>query len=313
VTRIDRRMVRYALQADGADLAFPLITAEGDRPGPTGLFTGGIHGDEYEGPLALLRLAETLAAVPLSGRVLIVPFANGPALNAGRRVSPLDGINLARIFPGTEGDSASYRLARAIFALLDEADFLFDSHSGGVELAFLPVAGFYAPGGAVGPEAAAASLALARATGLADLWCLPPLPGVLSFEAARRGLPATGCEIGGRGHARPEDVATYHAAYLHVLASRGMVEQAPPPAPRRIFEGNWVRSPVAGILQQAAPAGTVLAPGDAIARVLGPTGEVRHAFRADAAGLVMAERNLCSLAVGDLAVCPVRVSPAAAA
>lgn len=227
MTRIERSMVTYGAQADGSALAFPVITAEGEAPGPTGLFTGGIHGDEYEGPLALMRLAETLAATPLRGRVLIVPFANGPALNAGRRVSPLDSLNLARIFPGTGGDSASYRLARALFALLDGVDFLFDSHSGGIELNFIPVAGFYGPGEGVSEGAAAASLALARATGLADLWCLPPVPGVLSFEAARRGIAVTGCEIGGRGSARPADVSAYHAAYLNVLAARGMVERTP--------------------------------------------------------------------------------------
>lgn len=310
MTRVERSMVAYGAQADGGALAFPLITVEGEAPGPTGLFTGGIHGDEYEGPLALMRLAETLAAMPLRGRLLIVPFANGPALNAGRRLSPLDGFNLARIFPGTGGDSASFRLARALMTLLDGVDFLFDSHSGGVELNFIPVAGFYAPGEGVEEAVASASLALARATGLADLWCLPPVPGVLSFEAARRGIAVTGCEIGGRGHAQPADVTAYHSAYLNVLAARGMIDGARSVTPQRILHGNWITAPVAGILEQVRPAGSPLAAGDLIARIRGPSGEVRHAFRAAAAGKVMAERNLCSVAAGDLAVCPVRVSDA---
>lgn len=308
MTRVSRRMVPWGAAADGGALAFPLIEVQGDGPGPTGVFTGGIHGDEYEGPLALMRLAETLEGMALKGRVLIVPFANGPALNAGRRVSPIDGVNLARVFPGAGGDTASYRLARALFGLLDRVDFLFDSHAGGIELNFIPVAGFYGPGAGVSDAAAAASLALARATGLADLWRLPPVPGVLSYEAARRGITVTGCEIGGRGHALPADVDTYHAAYLGVLAAQGMIDRPLPATNPRILHGNWITAPVAGILEQVLPAGSPLAPGDLIARVRGPLGEVLHEFRAEAAGKVMAERNLCSLAPGDLAVCPVTVT-----
>lgn len=70
---------------------------------------------------------------------------------------------------------------------------------------------------------------------------------------------------------------------------------------------------MAGILEQVLPAGAAVDAGDLIARIRGPSGETRHEFRAAAAGKVMAERNLCSLAAGDLAVCPVRVTPAEAA
>ena len=36
--------------------------------GPTALLTGGNHGDEYEGPIALFDLARTLDAGKVSGR-----------------------------------------------------------------------------------------------------------------------------------------------------------------------------------------------------------------------------------------------------
>lgn len=303
MTRVQRRTVEYATLADGTALAFPLIEVTGDRPGPTGLFTGGVHGDEHEGPLALLRLAERLGGMPLAGRVLIVPVANGAALAAGRRTSPLDGQNLARIFPGAAGETPSFRLARAIWALLDGCDFLFDSHSGGIELCFLPVAGFYAASGEVSAEAAAGSLALARATGLPDLWELPPQPGVLSYEAARRGVAVTGCEVGGRGHAGPEAVATYLAAYLRALAERGMIAPVARAAPARLLRGNWRLSPAAGLFEPVAPLGAKVARGDLLARVLSPLGEELHRFTAETDGVVMAERNLCSIGQGDLAVC----------
>ncbi|TIX41699.1 MAG: N-alpha-acetyl diaminobutyric acid deacetylase DoeB, partial [Mesorhizobium sp.] len=46
--------------------------------GPTALLTGGNHGDEYEGPLALYDLARTLDPREVTGTVIIVPAMNYP-------------------------------------------------------------------------------------------------------------------------------------------------------------------------------------------------------------------------------------------
>lgn len=67
--------------------------------GPTALLTGGNHGDEYEGPVALSRLAQELRAEDIRGRVIVVPFMNAPAFLAGKRTSPIDAGNLNRSFP----------------------------------------------------------------------------------------------------------------------------------------------------------------------------------------------------------------------
>ena len=44
--------------------------------GPTALLTGGNHGDEYEGPIALLDLAQTIEPRQVRGRVILVPVMN---------------------------------------------------------------------------------------------------------------------------------------------------------------------------------------------------------------------------------------------
>ncbi len=64
--------------------------------GPTALLTGGNHGDEYEGPIALAKLASMLKANDVNGRVIIVPFMNYPAFRAGTPTSPVDAGNLNR-------------------------------------------------------------------------------------------------------------------------------------------------------------------------------------------------------------------------
>ena len=68
--------------------------------GPTVLLTAGNHGDEYEGQIALNNLIRNLEPRHLKGRVIILPALNFPAALAGRRVSPIDGLNLNRVFPG---------------------------------------------------------------------------------------------------------------------------------------------------------------------------------------------------------------------
>mgnify|MGYP002651695757 CR=1 FL=1 len=56
------------------------ITVARNGDGPTALLTGGSHGDEYEGPIALFDLAATIRAEDVTGRIIIVPAMNYPAL-----------------------------------------------------------------------------------------------------------------------------------------------------------------------------------------------------------------------------------------
>ena len=72
------------------------ITVVRNGEGPTALLTGGNHGDEYEGITALLKLANGLQAEQITGRVIIIPMLNHPAVLNGTRTSPLDGGNLAK-------------------------------------------------------------------------------------------------------------------------------------------------------------------------------------------------------------------------
>ena len=87
------------------------ITVVANGEGPTALLTGGNHGDEYEGITSLLKLASTLEAKDVRGRVIIVPMMNTPAAEAGKRTSPLDGGNLNRSFPGDPNGGVTSQIA----------------------------------------------------------------------------------------------------------------------------------------------------------------------------------------------------------
>lgn len=115
------------------------ITVARNGNGPTVIFTGANHGDEYEGPVALFDLARRIRAEDLSGRVIIVPGMNYPAFRAGRRTSPIDGGNMNRVFPGNPAGTLTEKIADYFQrTLLPLADYVVDFHSGGRTMEFLP-------------------------------------------------------------------------------------------------------------------------------------------------------------------------------
>jgi N2-acetyl-L-2,4-diaminobutanoate deacetylase len=116
----------------------PITVARNGR-GPTALLTGANHGDEYEGPIALMNLASTIDAAALSGRVIIVPAMNFPAFRTATRTSPIDKGNLNRSFPGRPDGSVTEKIADYFQrSLLPLADVVLDIHSGGRTLEFVP-------------------------------------------------------------------------------------------------------------------------------------------------------------------------------
>ncbi|MCK1505427.1 succinylglutamate desuccinylase/aspartoacylase family protein [Bradyrhizobium sp. 18] len=118
----------------------PMLCVKGGE-GPTALFTAGTHGDEYEGQVALRKLARELSKTKLHGRVIILPALNQPAVWAGRRNSPLDGGNLNRVFPGNPEGGPTAMIAHYVTTeLFPLADLVIDLHSGGSSLDYLPVA-----------------------------------------------------------------------------------------------------------------------------------------------------------------------------
>ena len=210
----------FAQSPDGAAMTIPLIGIMGTQPGRTAVLTAGVHGDEYKGIVALWRLAAQIDPAHVVGRLLIVPIVHRAAYNSATRpASPLDGVNLARSFPGNPNGTITQRLASFVFEhLIRPADLLVDCHSGGVRLAFAPVAGFYRAGDGISAEAADASLMLAQQFGLHHLWEMPTRSGVLSCEAAQIGVAVTGAEIGGRGGQLDIELTALSGRHLKYLA-----------------------------------------------------------------------------------------------
>lgn len=107
--------------------------------GPTVLLTGGTHGDEYEGPVALMKLLQRMPTLNIQGRLIVIPALNLPAVLNASRTSPIDRGNLNRAFPGKPDGSPTELIAHFVESeLLPRADLFIDIHAGGSSLSYLP-------------------------------------------------------------------------------------------------------------------------------------------------------------------------------
>ena len=90
-------------------IEIPIIVVKNGK-GPTVLFTGGAHGDEYEGPIAISKLARSLDPLSIQGRVIMLPAFNIPAVMNDTRLSPVDNRDINRCFPGNPRGTVRRRI-----------------------------------------------------------------------------------------------------------------------------------------------------------------------------------------------------------
>ena len=123
-----------------ANLMVPICTiARG--VGPTALVLAGNHGDEYPGQIAVMKLLRELQPDDVSGRLILIPTLTMPGAKAATRLSPLDGKNFNRSFPGNPVGTVSEILAHYLTTVLFPlADIVIDIHTGGRSVDFYPCA-----------------------------------------------------------------------------------------------------------------------------------------------------------------------------
>src|SRR5579872_79548 len=138
---IGRRTLVFP-QPELSRLGHPAFEAVGAAAGPCLALIGGVHGCEYSSIAAVTRFMRSLDVSALSGRITAVPVVNLSTFRTRTAfVTPEDGRNLNRCFPGDPGDTYSGVLAHAIFEeVLRPADVVVDLHGGDLFEALEPFA-----------------------------------------------------------------------------------------------------------------------------------------------------------------------------
>lgn len=191
--------------------------------GPTVILEGGNHGDEYEGPIVISELIRGLDPGEIQGRLILMPANNVHAVMAGRRTSPIDGLNLNRTFPGDPRGSITEQIAAFIAdEIFMRGDAFLDLHSGGSSLNLIPSA-IVEP--TDDPELHRRSIAAAQAFDAPLTVMVGNLgdPRTATAAACRAGLITVGTEMGGGGTVSAEALAVCRRGVRNVLAHLGVL------------------------------------------------------------------------------------------
>ncbi|HET8523170.1 MAG TPA: succinylglutamate desuccinylase/aspartoacylase family protein [Thermomicrobiales bacterium] len=289
----------------GETVQLPLLTVHGAGDGPTIVVLGGVHGDEYEGMAAVRVVFARLDPSVLRGTFLGVPVCNPPAFAAATRESPIDGLNLARIFPGRQDGSISERIADALTTnVLVHADFLIDLHSSGSRMSMPLLIGYAASDGPAARQSREAALRF----GVPVVWGHERVAAGRSLSGPHAaGVPwlYTECPSGGWLH--QEIAATYANGVLNVMRFLGMIPGDAPVAAidhEFVGEGDVDQSlavPVSGFLTPRVKLLDRVAAGDVLGTVEDAQGEVIAEMRAPVDGVVILRRESPASTAGDIA------------
>ncbi len=277
--------------------------------GPTALLIAGNHGDEYEGQVALSKLARQVEPADVRGRIVILPALNHPAVVAGRRLSPLDEGNLNRLFPGEANGTPTQMIAHYVSSvLLPMADLVIDLHSGGRSLSYLPCC--LIRSGKTASETARL-IELMQVFG-APIGSISDGAGgggatTLSAVAQAVGVPALTTELGGGGtfSRAGEAIATQglHRVLKHIgILPTAETEAAPPVRLMRVDGRDaYTYASIHGIFEPAADIGDSVHAGQCAGRIHPIEGPQRspEEVRFAQSGLVACRRAPALTAPGD--------------
>lgn len=289
----------------GPMLQLPVLVARGRHPGKTMVALGGVHGDEYEGMAAVRDVFRGLDPWEMRGSFIGVPVCNPPAFAAKSRTSPIDGLNLARVFPGQAEGTISQQIAHVLTtAVLTHADFLIDLHSSGSYMAMAHLIGYFKGEGGQGQLSREAALRF----GIPLVWGHETVAAGRSLSPVHeRGIPwlYTECPSGGWLH---EDYTRSYAdgvrnvmRYLEILPGT-----ADPLSDFEeiVGEGDTDKSltvPVAGFLRPLVELRTPVRRGQVLGIVEDLAGATLAEITAPSAGTLILRRNTASVVAGDLA------------
>jgi N2-acetyl-L-2,4-diaminobutanoate deacetylase len=307
-------MARRADVGDGFALDIHEVT--GGEPGPVLAVLGGVHGDELEGVTATRILLRHLRNGGFRGTVRAVPVCNPAAFTARQRSSPVDGANLARVFPGAPDGTVTQRIAHVLTTqVISGASMLIDLHSAGAAYEMPVFAGYVAgtPDEDLAREAC-------RVFAAPFLWeHVGTNPGRSLSTAADLGVPAIYVEGSGGGGLVGSDLDTYVGGVLRVMRLLGMTVTAPeaeaPPTLLTGGDGNTdaqLACSVAGFCVTRVRSGAEVTRGAVVADILDDEGNAAEQIRSPQEGTVMMLRRLATVRPGDGIVMlgPRQASPA---
>jgi len=223
----------------GITVRMPVVVINGQEDGPLFAVTAGVHGAEYPGIEAAIRLSRDLDPSDIRGAVIIVPLVSVAAFQ--RRavyVNPLDGINLNRVCPGNPSGTITEMMAALLFQnVIGQAEYYIDMHGGDMIEALIPFTLYYRTGNQALDDR---SRALAEAYGIPIIVGTTVLRGGSYGAAAAMGKPAVLTEAGGQGILDEPSTQMHIRGVRNALKQFGVLEGSPEPLPAPDYYDRFV-------------------------------------------------------------------------
>lgn len=294
----------------GASVLLPIAVIKNGK-GPSVLLTGGNHGDEFEGPVALLKLIDTLDSSQVRGRIIIIPCLNSPAVFAAHRCSPLDGKNLNRVFPGNPRGTITEVIAHHVTTrILPLVEAVFDLHAGGKSSFIIPSVMMHYLDDAALMERTVAALKAFRAP-VSMIIKETDTDGMFDTTVEQAGKVFLCAELGGAGVLTPESMRVADAGVRNVLIHYGLIEGKPTTPgwsgwpDSRVMEAPtddyYVSTPMEGLCEPLLELGDPVESGQAIARIHVPMapGHQPILVRSKVSGILFSRRAATVVHRGD--------------
>lgn len=203
------------------------ITVIKNGTGPTVLLTGGIHGDEYEGQIAISEAARKLDPGAIQGRVIMMPAVNVPAVLNNTRLSPADDKDMNRCFPGTPKGTISEMIAHYLDSvILPLVDVSVDMHTAGHSSDAVPSTNMHK---VEDSQTVARTLSAAEAFGAPYNVVFGGVDegATLTSSVERRGILSLGTELGGWGRVSVEGLRIGRRGIDNILKHAGVLGGKP--------------------------------------------------------------------------------------
>jgi uncharacterized protein len=273
----------------------PVFIKRAKEDGPVVLISGGVHGDEINGIVAVKRMLEEDEITPSKGTVILIPLVNVYGFLSNSRTFP-DGRDLNRSFPGSKKGSLASQIA---FILTNEIipliDYGIDMHTGGRMLSNYPqIRVDYKDKKGV---------ELAKAFGTHFILNSPHIDKSFRKEAYKNKKSILVYE--GGESMRLDDFAVEEAVagtkrMLHYL---GMLEAAPEKKDlTMIAESSWLRAKMSGIFMTSVQLGDHVKKGQILARISDPYGQVKVPIKCTTNGFIVGLNNNPVVNAGDALV-----------
>jgi len=262
----------------------PIIIHRSKIPGPTVLFTAGIHGDELNGVEIVRQLIAKGINKPKIGTIICMPVINIFGFINLQREFP-DGRDLNRVFPGSKSGSLAARVAYHLMSeVIPKVDYIIDFHTGGANR-------FNAPQVRI-IEGNSDYDTFAKIFGAPFVLYSKNIKKSFRSACNKLSVPVILFEGGKSLHIDKDVAKTGIEGSKRFLNHLGMLKNefivhAPKIKPVFIEESRWIRAKYSGLFSSKFNSGEFVEKGSVIGHITDPFGKLNHSIKSSNSGYLI--------------------------